>query len=84
MVCVGLWNSWGLQETWQESRQVLHSWVHINMTGFGLMQLLSLIDSAAVEQLCFHSPWRKDNPKTAGQVRKGLAFNLRHVAIRQR
>jgi hypothetical protein len=29
-----------------------------------------------------HSPWRKHQPQTAGQIRKGLVNILRHVAIR--
>ncbi|MDR4514405.1 MAG: hypothetical protein R3E38_06900 [Nitrosomonas sp.] len=53
------------------------------MVGFGLMQLLSCSNSQEVDALCRHSPWRKQNIRTAGQIRKGLACILRHVAIRQ-
>lgn len=75
--------AWGLKEAWQQTRQTLHRWVHITMTGYGLVQLLSCLNSHAVDELCQHSPWRKQNPKTAGQIRKGLAGILRHVAVRQ-
>jgi len=74
--------AWGLKEAWQQTRQTLHRWVHLTMAGYGLVQLLSGSKDDVVEQLCCHSPWRKDNPKTAGQIRKGLVFILRHVRVR--
>ena len=72
-----------MKEAWQQTRQKLHRWVHITMVGYGLVQLLSCLNSHVVDELCQHSPWRKQNPKTAGQIRKGLAGILRHVAVRQ-
>lgn len=75
--------AWGLKEAWQQTRQALHRWVHITMVGYGLVQLLSCLNSEAVEELCCHSPWRRNNPVTAGQIRKGLVTIFRHVAVRQ-
>lgn len=75
-------NGWGLKETWQQTRQTLHRWVHINMVSFGLLQLLSCFNHEAVQLLCNHSPWRKDNPITPGQIRKGLLPILMHVKVR--
>jgi len=75
--------AWGLKEAWQQTRQTLHRWVHITMVGYGLVQLLSCLQSTAVEALCRHSPWRTKTPKTAGQIRKGLVYVFRHVAVRQ-
>ena len=75
--------AWGMKDAWQQTRQTLHRWVHITMVGFGLVQLLSCSNSQEVDELCRHSPWRKQNIRTAGQIRKGLAGILRHVAIRQ-
>ncbi len=74
--------AWGLKEAWQQSRQALHRWVHITMAGYGLLQLLSCIQSPEVSALCCHSPWRTENPITAGQIRKGLARILMHVDVR--
>lgn len=74
--------AWGMKEAWQQTRQTLHRWVHITMVSYGLVQLLSCLNSEAVEQLCCHSPWRGGNPVTAGQIRKGLVCILRHVAVR--
>ena len=74
--------SWGLKEAWQQKRQTLHRWVHMTMAGYGLIQLLAYLNTATVEQLCQHSPWRRDNPVTAGQIRKGLLMNFRHVNVR--
>ena len=53
------------------------------MVGYGLVQLLSCLNSEAVAELCCHSPWRRGNPITAGQIRKGLVRIFRHVAVRQ-
>ena len=75
--------AWGMKEAWQQTRQTLHRWVHITMVGYGLVQMLSCLDSQAVEDLCRHSPWRQGVPKTAGQIQKGLARILRHVSVRQ-
>lgn len=75
--------AWGMKEAWQQTRQTLHRWVHITQVGYGLVQLLSCLNSQAVEDLCRHSPWRTQTPKTAGQIRKGLAYLFRHVAVRQ-
>jgi len=73
-----------VQEAWQQTPQTLHRWIldTVTMTGYGLVQLLGCLNSQTVDALCQHSPWRKNNPKTAGQIRKGLAKNLRHAAIR--
>lgn len=75
--------AWGLKEAWQQTRQTLHRWVHLTMVGYGLMQMLSCLDSPAVTNLCQHSPWRTQAPKTAGQIRKGLVRIFRHVSVRQ-
>ncbi len=74
--------AWGLKEAWQQTRQTLHRWVHITMVSYGLVQLLSCLDSQTVKDLCCHSPWRGHNPQTAGQIRKGLVRILRHVSVR--
>ena len=73
--------SWGLKEAWQQTRQTLHRWVHITMAGYGLIQLLTCIESQSVAELCKNSPWRKGNPITAGQIRKGLVRTLMHVPV---
>jgi len=75
--------SWGLKEAWQQTRQTLHRWVHLTLAGYGLIQLLGYIDDEKVRQFCCHSPWRKDNPTTAGQIRKGLLLSFHHVPVRQ-
>ena len=74
--------SWGLKEAWQQTRQTLHRWVHLTTVGYGLIQLLAYVNTTTVEELCQHSPWRRDNPVTAGQIRKGLQTNFRHVNVR--
>ena len=72
---------WGLKEAWQQSRQTLHRWIHLTMASYGLLQLLTCINSAQVDLLCKHSPWRAKNPVTAGQIQKGLARILMQVPI---
>lgn len=74
--------AWGMKEAWQQTQPTLHRWVHITMAGYGLVQLLSCLNSQAVAALCQHAPWRKHQPQTAGQIRKGRVDILRHVAIR--
>ena len=74
--------SWGLKEAWQQTRQTLHRWAHLTMAGYGLVQLLGYLNSSTVQALCQHSPWRKDSPVTAGQIRKGLLMVFRHANVR--
>ena len=74
--------AWGLKEAWQQTRQTLHRWVHITNIGYGLIELLSTLDSQAVNQLCVHSPWRVKHEITAGQIRKGLKRVFDHVDLR--
>lgn len=71
----------GLKNAWQQTRQVLSRWVHIKTVGYGLTQLLSCLNDPLVTALCGHSPWWKNTPQTAGQVRKGLVLAFRHVAV---
>ncbi|MFU8837253.1 MAG: transposase [Thiohalomonadaceae bacterium] len=71
--------AWGLKEAWQQTRQTLQRWVQLTMLGYGLLQLLSCLDSPIVADLCRHSPWRKHALITAGQIRKGLVRIFRHV-----
>lgn len=75
--------AWGMKEAWQQTRQTLHRWVHLTQVGYGLVQLLSCLNSTTVDELCHHSPWRRGRPKTAGQIRKGLVPIFRHVSVRQ-
>ena len=75
--------AWGMKEAWQQTRQTLHRWVHITMVSYALVQLLSCLNSTAVAELCRHSPWRRGNPITAGQIRKGLVSIFRHVEVRR-
>jgi len=75
--------AWGMKEAWQQTRQTLHRWVHLTMAGYGLVQLLSCLESPKVDELCLHSPWRRENPRTAGQIRKGLVYLFRHVRVRE-
>ncbi|WP_302848300.1 transposase [Nitrosomonas sp. Nm34] len=48
--------AWGMKEAWQQTRPTLHRWIHITMTGYGLVQLLSCLNSQAVAVLYQHSP----------------------------
>lgn len=75
--------AWGLKEAWQQTRQTLHRWVHITMVAYGLIQLLSCLSPEKIKPLCQHSPWRKKNALTAGQIRIGLGSIFKHVNVRQ-
>lgn len=74
--------AWGMKEAWQQTRQTLHRWIHITMLGFGLIQLMSCLPEATLENINNHSPWRNNHGITAGRIRTGLSFEFRHVRIR--
>ena len=50
--------------------------------GLWFDSIIGVCDYHKVEALCQHSPWRRENPVTAGQIRKGLQLNFRHVNVR--
>lgn len=73
---------WGMKEAWQQTRQVLSRWIHITSVGYGLIQLLRIVGGDEVKELSQISPWRSQQPITAGRIRQGLARKLRHVCVR--
>ena len=75
-------NRWGWKETWQQSRQVLHRWVQILSVSYAIPQLLVPLDDAKVAYLASFSPWRQNQPVTAGRIRQGLKRFFGHVNIR--
>lgn len=75
-------NRWGVKETWQQSRQVLHRWMQIISTSYALPQILAHHGCKDVQALAEISPWRKNQPVTAGRVRQGLDTIFRKVDIR--
>lgn len=76
-------NRWGWNETWQQSRQVLHRWVQVISIGYALVQLLAYWKESTPKEIILDVPWRKSAPVTAGLVRLKLERNLRHVAVRE-
>ena len=75
-------NNWGWNETWQQSRQTVHRWLHVLGIGYALPQLLALTGGDDIEKLANTTPWRKKDPVTAGRVRSGLVRIFGHFPIR--
>lgn len=75
-------NNWGWNKTWQQSRQVVHRWLHILGIGYALPQLLALKGGDEVKKLANTTPWREKDPVTAGRVRSGLVRIFGHFPIR--
>jgi hypothetical protein len=72
-------HGWGLEDAWQQSRQVLMRWVTILAAGYALGQMLAYADPARAPGLASPAPWRPPGTRTAGLVRAGLARLLREV-----
>jgi hypothetical protein len=75
-------NSWGWNETWQQSRQTVHRWLHILGIGYALPQLLAIKGGEEIAKLANTTPWREKDPVTAGRVRSGLVRIIGHFPIR--
>jgi hypothetical protein len=73
---------WGVQQTWQQNRQVLHRWVQICSLAYVLPLLLAVKAEVRLQNLIHLTPWRMKQPITAGRVRLGLQRILRQVAVR--
>jgi hypothetical protein len=72
-------HGWGLEDAWQQSRQVLMRWVTILAAGYALSQVLAYADPARTPGLASPAPWRPPGTRTAGLIRAGLARLLRGV-----
>lgn len=75
-------NRWGWKETWQQTRQTLHRWLHILFVSYAIPKLLTLAPDAIKQEIAFTSPWRPKIPQTAGQIRQGLVRIFRHFRVR--
>src|SRR3954447_18305052 len=74
VVCPG-----GLEDAWQQSRQVLMRRVTILAAGHALGQMPAHADPARTPGLASPAPWRPPGTRTAGLIRAGLARLLREV-----
>ena len=75
-------HNWGWNETWQQSRQTVHRWLHILGIGYALPQILAIKGGDEVAKLANTTPWREKDPVTAGRVRSGLVRIFGHFPIR--
>jgi len=75
-------NRWGWKETWQQTRQVLHRWVQILSISYAIPQILVLLNDVKVNSLASFSPWRRNQPISAGRVRQGLRYYFGYANIR--
>jgi hypothetical protein len=75
-------NNWGWNETWQQSRQAIHRWLHILGIGYALPQILAIKGGEEITKLANTAPWRTKDPVTAGRVRSGLVRIFGHFPIR--
>src|SRR3954451_4952991 len=72
-------HGWGLEDAWQQSRQVLMRWVTILAAGYALSQVLAYADPARTPGLADPAPWRPPGTRTAGLIQAGLTRLLRGV-----
>ncbi len=75
-------NDWGMKQTWQKTRKVLHRWVHIIALGYIIPQLRAIKCPDPVLRLIDNTPWRKNTPITAGRIRMGLIRYFSQVRVR--
>jgi len=75
-------NAWGMKQAWQQTRMVLHRWVHLITLGYILPQLLAIKCSNNLGDLLDNAPWQKSKPTTAGRIRLGLVKYFSHVRVR--
>src|SRR5690242_19406923 len=74
-------HGWGLEDAWQQSRQVLMRWVTILAAGYALSQMLAYTDPARIPGLADPAPWRPPGTRTAGLIQAGIARILRGVGL---
>src|SRR4051794_18840138 len=74
-------HGWGLEDAWQQSRQVLMRWVTILAAGYALSQMLAYADPARIPGLADPAPWRPPGTRTAALIQAGIARLLRAVGL---
>jgi hypothetical protein len=77
-----LLHNWGLQQSWQQTRQVLHRWTQIRLMGYALILLFSVKFGEPLVGLMNLTPWRVNQPATAGRVRLSLQRIFGQVRVR--
>ena len=60
----------------------LHRWVQILSVSYAIPQILVLLNDKKILRLASFSPWRRNQPITAGRVRQGLCYYFGYVNIR--
>src|SRR5438309_503308 len=65
-------HGWGLEDAWQQSRQVLMRWVTILAAGYALGQMLAYTDPARVPGLAAPAPWRPPGTRRPVSPPSGL------------
>jgi hypothetical protein len=73
---------WGAVACWQQSRQTLARWLQILSCGYTLMQMLALKGGTQLAGFAELTPWRREQPLTAGRIRWGLRRILGHIDLR--
>src|SRR4051812_32351104 len=74
-------HGWGLEDAWQQSRQVLMRRVTILAAGYALGQMLAYADPARIPGLADPARWRPPATRTAGLIQAGMARLLRVVGL---
>lgn len=75
-------NRWGWREAWQQSRQVLHRWTQILSVAYALPQLLATYMPDEWHGVTELTPWRKNQPLTAGRIQMMMQMILGNVRVR--
>ncbi len=75
-------NTFGLKDTWQQTRQTVARWRTMVCLAYGLAQLLTVIFGENLGKALQPIPWRKDRTMTAGWMLKGLAGIFRNYRVR--
>jgi hypothetical protein len=75
-------NTFGLNEAWQQTRQVMARWRCLVCLAYGIPRLLSLVFGHAAGRQLLSIPWRKNRPVTAGWTAKALALIFRNSRVR--
>lgn len=75
-------NTFGVKETWQQTRRTLQRWIQILSVGYAFARVLAFLFDQTESAKAFLTPWRSQQTLTAGQVRIGLRSIFSNVMIR--
>ncbi len=76
-------NHWGMKEAWQQKKETLLRWFHINCMAYGLFSIFTNYAAIKNKNILDYLPWRNKYEITVGMLRTYCQIHFSNVSIRE-